>query len=213
MIMLDKAYQAYYGTNSLFATKTKQMGIPKSEFLNIIKTGTEMTAQIIADQFKNSNNFIEFSDVFYTDKDILFPTISENLADNGKNATLISPYIQTKKNKKGLSTIRTGIENPFYIYEEIVTPKLISDLKDVDCFITSINNSKLMRHFKTWASLGVPCIYTMSGQMDNKFKTNCETMTQIFESATKNNNLNYKVAFDYDSKSNYVSKIYTMKRK
>ena len=70
-----------------------------------------------------------------------------------------------------------------------------------------------MRHFKTWASLGVPCIYTMSGQMDNKFKTNCETMTQIFESATKNNNLNYKVAFDYDSKSNYVSKIYTMKRK
>ena len=210
---LDKAYESYYGTNSMFETKTKQIEVPKNKFLNIIKKETEMTAQIIADQFENFNNFIEFSDAFYTDEDILLPTISESLANNGKNTTLISPHIQTKKSKRGLSTIRTGIENPFYIYGEIVTPKLITDLSDVDCFISSINRSKLINHFKTWASLGVPCIYTMSGQLDQRFKASSDNITQIFEKATKDNKLDYKVTFDYDSKTNCVSKIYTLKRK
>ena len=36
------------------------------------------------------DSIVEFSDAYYIDKDELIPTISENFAFDGKNATLIS---------------------------------------------------------------------------------------------------------------------------
>lgn len=214
MELLDKAYQSYYGTNSLFSTKTKQMKIPKNKFLDILKFEKQMSAELIEKNLKDTNNFVEFSDAFYTDEDILLPTISENLANNDKKATLISPYIRNEKNKKGLSTIRTSIERPFYIYDEIVTPRLISDLNDVDCFIVNnINHPKLMNHFITWSSLGVTCIFILSGQMDERFKTNSNNIARAFIDATKDNKLSYEVGINYDIRTNSAARMYAIKRK
>lgn len=212
MTMLDKVYASYYGSNAMFSINTMKMAVPQDKLKEIISKEKDMIANLIISELKEVDNFTEFSNAFFLDGE-LFPTISEKLALKGKNATLISPHIKNNINKQGLSTIRTSITKPFYSYDEIMSKKLKEDLKNVGCFITENNSSRLMNHYKTWAGIGIPCVFTISGELGRRFKNYSEEIGKMFDDATDNNLLEYKVSFDYDTKTNSVAKIYVLKRK
>lgn len=210
--MLDKAYASHFRTNGIFSTNTKKIEVPQDKFKKIILKEKEMIADIITSELEDANNFVEFSNAFYLDGE-LFPTISEKLAKSGKNATLISPHVKTNLTKEGLSTIKTSIDRPFYNYDEIMSSKLIKELEGVGCFITENKSSRLMNHFKTWAGVGIPCVFAATGELDGRFKKYSDDIDMMFKKATTNNMLEYKVSFDYDSNTNSVAKVYFLKRK
>lgn len=212
MAIANNIYSYYFGTKSEFSTNTMKMKVPEEKLIETITKEKQMLANLILSELGKEDNFVEFSYAAYRDGE-LFPTISSNLADKGKNVTLISPNVRTTKENNGLSTIRTSIENPFYVYDEYVSPKLKQEIKNVGCFITEINHSRLMNHFKTWAGLGIPCVFTMAGQLGENFKNYSEEITKMFKQSTKDNFLEYKVYFDYNTSTNSVAKIYTLKRK
>ena len=95
---------------------------------------------------------------------VLSPTISQCYTDKDRSANIITPNIKEDKTLGRLTITKTTYNNPYGIYDYLITPKMIKEINNAGCFITTKKLNGLDKRFKAWAGIGVPCCFLISGE-------------------------------------------------
>ena len=140
---------------------------------------TELITSIIS--FDSS---VEFSNVKYIDGKIA-PTISQILAKEGKNATLLTPYIKTITSGN-FNIVKAPKGYPFGNYG-LITPSNVGMFNDGKIFIAENNVEKVADVFKNIASVGGTCIFAEAGNDIYTLIRNCEELRKKLEISPNSN--------------------------
>lgn len=163
-----------------------------------------------------TDKITEFNDELrYVDSNgkwVLSPTISECYANQGRCANIITPNIKEDKKLDRLEITKTTYNNPYGIYDYLITPEMIKYIKDAKCFVVSKKLNGLDKRFKAWAGMGVPCCFLVSGK-NNKETMKKDENAQIFmNSLIKNNMLSAEESVIEDDLDDMLYKVYVLKR-
>lgn len=170
----------------------------------------QMLAELICNVIK-TDNMVEFANVKYIDEELLTPTIAEAYINMGNTATIITSNTIELKNEK-LTIINTMSNNPYGEFQRLITPSMINKINEAKCFVTTKDLPKLDKYFKTWAGMGIPCVYCVSGSLDKIIKQKDDAIREYMKSLTKDNQLTLESDFSYDKNMNKLAKIYVLKR-
>lgn len=173
------------------------------------KKEKQMIANLI-ENYLNVNNIVEFCDVYYKDSETLIPTIAGEFAKDDKTAKIITTCMKSEK-LDNLTIINTSNNNPYGVYEEIITPNNLKLIKEAECFVTTSYLPRLKNHFKAWAGMGIPCIYAVSGSLNKDTKKKDDEIRKNMEEM-KGQFIDLESNFKYDKDTNTFAKIYILKR-
>lgn len=175
--------------------------------------------QMLADlvyKLVGTNHITEFLDNrFYVDSDnkILYPSISQHYAKDGKTATIITPSIKDNLKIDKLSVINTSEDKPLGEYSSIMTQSMIKKINEAECFVVSKDIPQMDKFFKAAAGMGVPCVYAVNGVLNKYTTENDRKVTAFMDSLAENNKLEVKKDFYYNPKNNTLGKAYVLKRR
>ena len=143
---------------------------------------------------------------------VLSPTISQCYTDKDRYANIITPNIKEDKTLGRLTITKTTYNNPYGIYDYLITPKMIKDIDNAGCFITTKKLNGLDKRFKAWAGMGVPCCFLISGENNKETLKRDENVQKFMDSLVKNNQLSIEEGFIDDNLNNMFYKAYVLKR-
>lgn len=184
------------------------------EFIEKERNEKKMLADLVYNLVE-TNHITEFSsNIFYVDgeKRILYPTVAECYATDGKMATIVTPSIKKSGKRGNLSIIKTSENKPFGEYSRLMTPAMIKKIKEAECFIVSEDMPNMDVMFKSVAGMGIPCVYLVNGKLDKEIKRHDDKVRHFMKSLTDNNKLMVESNFYYNNESNTLGKAYVLKR-
>lgn len=171
---------------------------------------TKLISKLIENNI-STDRITEFTDVFYVDKDKLYPTVSESFAKDGKEAQILS----TNTNNKTIGNIyikNVSECNPYGEYSIYRLPKQKYNIIPPKCFVIEKEMPFLKEHIIDWTNNGISCVYTVSGTLDKKLQLNEKESKKYVDELIKDTNVSYNEKFSYDKENNIYAKVYIMKK-
>lgn len=207
MSKIDKLYKNYFKINSMVDLTNKKKEISPKDLITRIRHEKDLLAKIICEVVE-FNNSVEFSNAYYIDNGLIVPTISHSLSKLGKTTTLVSPYLKSS-NKNSFNIIRSPLNYPFASYEPS-SKNNVSKIMNTGVFITEDDINLYIKHFGIYAGFNTPCIYAVTGKINETIKKMEETK-KLFSDATQNNLLDYEM--NVKMEDDVAGAIFVIKRK
>lgn len=209
-ITKEKTFADYYGVcNSLELVKAKEI-YNDEKWLKTRKIETALIAKLIKESI-DVNKITEFSDTFYVDYNTMYPTISQAFATGGYEAELLTPNLRniTIDDMIVTNVPKNNIYGNYSEFNSFNTEKIIYP----ECFVSEKQFSRLTEHYKIWALKNIPCVFAVSGQLNNNTKAKDEQAKLLVNEIIHNEDLTADVNFKYVRDTNSFAKIYTIKKK
>ncbi len=202
-----KAYAEYYNlssNNEVLSCKNSN-----KKWINERKLDTKLIASLIKREIA-TNKITEFSDTFYVEEGLIYPTISESFAKENNEAVLLTPYVDSQV-KENVSIYKVDKNNPYGPYSNFNQDKIYHLIK-TSCFVTEKNLPRLSDNFKLWAKNGIACVYAISGKTSDHLVKKDKEAKEFINYVISNEPLKVNVSGLYDKKSKSFAKIYVIRK-
>ena len=205
-----KAYADYYDLRSNNEVLRSKENNPKKKWINERWLDTYLIAYLIEKEV-TTNKIVEFSNTLYVDNKNTYPTIGDNFAKKGKEAIVLTPYVDSHA-INDVYIRNVSLDNPYGPYSNF-NKNEVHNLYKTNCFVTEKKLPRLSENFKIWAKDNITCIYAISGKLnDNLIKKDKEAF-EFANNIVKNESLKCIEKELYNKKNNSIAKIYVIKNR
>lgn len=202
-----KAYADYYNLSS--NNEVLRCENSKTKWIDERRLDTKLVASLIQREI-TTNRITEFSDTFYVENGLIYPTISESFAKKNNEAVILTPYVNSHA-KNNVKIFKVNKNNPYGPYSNFNQDNIYNPIKTY-CFVTEKNLPRLSENFKLWAKNGITCIYAVSGRINNTLAKKDLEAKEIISNVVLNEPLTVYESELYDKENKSFAKIYTIRK-